>query len=351
VILRPAWKRLRLLGLALPLTAALLPSAGTADDSAVVPHMMGSIATVAHNRSGPGPAGPSSPLLYQTANAPVQSGASLYLVFWGAQWQVGWDDVSTNSAGVYPSSKAQTYITDFVKYVSSTATAWNATTTQYCSGVQVNSTSCPSGHPTPTNPPTYGGVWLDTNSPPPPTVLNDNCVVLVCLVPGGTLDAANMLAAEALRAAAHFNNHTHNANYLIMLPKATVTLGADAVYCAYHSEVKDGIDSIAYTNMPFIIDQPVGCGANFVNNDSTYGNGIYDGYSIVLGHEIAEAETDPLPFTKAAWRDSSGQENGDKCAWITPGTAGGAHNIGPDANGHVFAVQTLYSNSAGGCAG
>jgi serine protease len=103
--------------------------------------------------------------------------------------------------------------------------------------------------------------------------------------------------------------------------------------------------------MPYVMNGNVGCGENFVNADNSYGNGFFDGYSIVAGHEFAEAETDPLPFTNTAWQDSSGAENGDKCAWLSPGTPGGAHNIGPDAHGHRFAVQTLYSNSAGGCAG
>ena len=343
--------RLRLLALALPLAAAMVPALGTSAASTgdfVGAHMMASLNSV--QSSGSVQPSAVDQLKYQASGAPIESGATVYLIFWGEQWAVGWDDVS-NSGNVYSSGQAQTYITDFFKYVGSTATAWNATTVQYCSGVSVGATSCPTGNPHPTNPPVYGGSWVDTTSPPPPTVLNDNCVVLVCLVPGSSLDAANLLAAEALRAEAHFG-YNANADYMVMLPKATITLGADAVYCAYHSQAKDSSGRwISYTNMPYVMDGNVGCGENFVNNDSAYGNGFFDGYSIVGGHEFAEAETDPLPFTKQAWADSSGAENGDKCAWGTPGTAGGAHNIGPDANGHVFAVQTLWSNSASGCAG
>jgi hypothetical protein len=257
----------------------------------------------------------------------------------------------SNSGDVYSSGQAQQYIGDFFRYVGGNATAWNATTTQYCSGVAVGSTSCPSGHPQPTNPPAFGGSWVDTTSTPPPPVLPDNCAALVCLVPGSAADAANLLAQESLRAEAHFG-YDANADYMIMLPEATTTVGADTLYCAYHSQAKDSSGRwISYTNMPYVMNGNVDCGENFVNNDSSYGNGFFDGYSIVAGHEFAEAETDPLPFTNTAWQDSSGAENGDKCAWITPGTAGGAHNIGPDANGHSFAVQTLWSNSASGCAG
>lgn len=343
---------LRLLGLALPIAAALAPSLGTASasgttDSNVIPHFMKSI-----NASGPSgapPAGPSNPLIYQTANAPVETTAQVYLIFWGVQWQVGWSDVSFTGQ-VYSSGQAQTYITDFFKYVSASATAWNGTTTQYCQGTAQGSTSC-SGGTHITNPPVFGGSWVDTTSPPPPTLLPDSCVVIVCAT-GGIADTANLLAQEALRAEQHFG-YNANADYMIFLPEATLTLGADAVYCAYHSEVTDSSNrKISYTNMPYINTANVGCGQNFVNTtDNSYGNGFFDGYSIVAGHEFGEAETDPLPSSKAAWRDASGAENGDKCAWVQPGTAGGAHNIGPDANGHSFAVQTLWSNSAGGCAG
>jgi serine protease len=343
-----------MLALALPLAAALAPSTGTAADSAVpaagiVPHVMKSVnAAKGHAAASPAQA----PLQYQTAKAPIESRATVYLVFWGQQWATGWRDVS-NSGHVYTSGQAQQYITDYFKYVSSAATAWNGTTTQYCSGVPVGSTKCSGGLHI-TNPPVFGGTWVDTASPPPPPVIPDNCAALVCLVPGTSADAANLIAAEAIRAQQHFLGSASNANadYLIMLPEATVTPGADALYCAYHSQVKDASSRwISYSNMPYVMNANFACGENFVNADNGYGNGFFDGYSIVAGHEFAEAETDPLPFTNTAWQDASGAENGDKCAWISPGSAGGAHNIGPDANGHRFAVQTLYSNSAGGCAG
>jgi hypothetical protein len=355
VISRPVSRGLRLLALALPLTAALVPSASTAAGStsgttSVTPHLMLSLNATRQARAAAPPAGVSQ-LQYQTGGAPIQSGTTVFLIFWGEQWAVGWDDVS-NSGNVYTSGQAQTYITDFFKYVGSTATAWNATTTQYCSGVAVGATSCPSGNPHPTNPPAFGGTWVDTSSPPPPPLVPDNCVdATVCLVPGQSADVANLMAAEAVRAEQHFG-YNANANYMIMLPKEALTNGADATYCAYHSQAKDSSGRwIAYTNMPFVPTGNILCGENFVNSDNSYGNGFFDGYSIVAGHEFGEAETDPLDYTNSAWRDSSGQENGDKCAWITPGTPGGSHNIGPDAAGHSFAVQTLWSNSASGCAG
>lgn len=341
-------RRLRLLGVALPVAASLIPAI-----TAAAPQGHGNghgSGAPQHNKSGSGPAAASGPLLtYQSANAPVETAPVVYLIFWGVQWQVGWTDVS-NSGNTYTSAQAQSYITDFFKYVSSTATAWNGTTTQYCQGVAVGASSCPTGNPHVGNPPTFGGTWVDTTSPPPPPVVPDNCTTLACVVPGSSADAANLLAAEAVRAEQHFG-YNANANYMLLLPKATTTVGVLGA-CAYHSQAKDDQGRwISYTNMPYVMDSNILCGENFVNSDNSFGNGFFDGYSIVAGHEFAEAETDALPFTNSAWRDSSGEENGDKCAWIAPGTPGGAHNIGPDSAGHSYAVQTLWSNSAGGCAG
>jgi hypothetical protein len=70
------------------------------------------------------------------------------------------------------------------------------------------------------------------------------------------------------------------------------------------------------------------------------GNGIFDGYSIVTGHEYAEAVTDPDNFLSVqdSWNDAQGSENGDKCAWLD------TQNI--TLAWHGFAVQPLWSNEA-----
>jgi hypothetical protein len=76
-----------------------------------------------------------------------------------------------------------------------------------------------------------------------------------------------------------------------------------------------------------------------------------DGFTIVLGHEITEALTDPGAEESAgqvqygAWFDYQGWEIGDKCAWIGDGlqVPGAPFNmIGND--GRAYPVQTLWSN-------
>jgi serine protease len=95
------------------------------------------------------------------------------------------------------------------------------------------------------------------------------------------------------------------------------------------------VGDVSFTNLPYITDAGAGCGQNFVNS-----NGPLDGVSIVEGHEYAETITDQNPA--GGYTDSSGNENGDKCAWITPGTSGGSFNL-TTATG-TFAMQTTWAN-------
>ena len=88
---------------------------------------------------------------------------------------------------------------------------------------------------------------------------------------------------------------------------------------------------------------------NFVNpSNNAFGNGYFDGFSIVGGHEYAETITDPYPDT--GWLDRFAAENGDKCAWISSGQ-GAAADI--SLGGASYAVQSLWSNAfnnrSGGC--
>jgi hypothetical protein len=102
----------------------------------------------------------------------------------------------------------------------------------------------------------------------------------------------------------------------VLTPHGKSTLGFGGQWCAYHDNATFNGQSLAYANIPYQPDAGTSCGMNFVNpgNDS-FGHGYFDGFSIVGGHEYAEAISDAYPSSVLAWVDSQGSENGDKCAW------------------------------------
>jgi hypothetical protein len=103
-------------------------------------------------------------------------------------------------------------------------------------------------------------------------------------------------------------------------------------FCAWHDFTSSSAGNIPYTNMPYVLDAGSGCGAGSVQNQ-------LDGFSIVGGHEYAETLSDPEPAS--GWLDSSGEENGDKCAWMNLSTL--------SLSTGTFAVQPIWSNNDGGC--
>jgi hypothetical protein len=117
--------------------------------------------------------------------------------------------------------------------------------------------------------------------------------------------------------------------------------GFGSQYCAYHNVtvLPSGAD-LSWTNMPYLPDQGASCGAGFL---PTGPSPALQGWSIVGGHEYAEAATDPFTATGLyAWYDAAGEEIGDKCAWqgiFTEATAGGS-----------FVQQPEWSNAISGCA-
>jgi len=261
------------------------------------------------------------------ATGTISSQPAVYIVFWGSQW---------SQADPYA-----TYLQNFLKGLYTTGDKWTTVADQYCEGghsgdVTCSSTSTHVGSPSGA---LVKGVWWD------------NALPAVPYTPGLlNIPTADAMASEAIKAAQHFGNTTAasnvNTQYVIALPSRAIPPG-EGYYCAYHSSVNSsGVGDVAYTNLPYLTDVGSLCGENAVNSGSA---GTYDGVSIVEGHEYMETITDMRPRT--GWTDSSGQENGDKCAWISSGP-GAMANITTTTG--TFAVQSTWSNSlnsgAGGCA-
>ncbi|WEO93731.1 hypothetical protein A6P39_006755 [Streptomyces sp. FXJ1.172] len=256
----------------------------------------------------------------------VVTSPKIYVVYWGNQWGTG--STVTND----PSGEAALQL-NFFQHAYGSGDTWSNSQTQYCQGVATGTTQCNGagtavGHPA-ANP--VGGTWLDSSAK----------------VANRPSDAA--IAAEAVKAAAHFGVSGDNAEVIVDLPHGVVPNGFKTQYCAWHDHTTTGSGAdLPYTNMPYITDAGSGCGANFVSTGSSGVNGATEGITIVGGHEYAETLTDPAP--SSGWTDSTGYETGDKCAWISSGQ--GASSI-VGLNGTNFAVQSLWSNNfnggAGGC--
>jgi hypothetical protein len=247
----------------------------------------------------------------------VETAPKVYLVLWGSQW--------TNND---PSGE-ESLLASFFGHAG--GSSWLASVTQYCEGVASGTVFC-NGAGTAAG----GGVsfsssasvWYDSASAAPSS------------------PSQSQLAAEAVRAAAHFGNTASGSNDTTQYVVATATQnnasGFGTQYCAWHSSTSSSYGNIAYTNLPYITDAGASCGANFNNL------GAKAGITIVEGHEMAETITDQYP--NGGWLDRNGEENGDKCAWITSGQSASAS---VSLNGTSFPVQSLWSNvfnsDSGGC--
>ena len=258
----------------------------------------------------------------------VETAPKVYLVFWG------WGS-TTNPFG--DPTGERTYLINFLNGLYTSGEHWHDSTLQYCQGVSAGATSCPTGAAhvgSPTAPMLGAGnvnVWDDTSAAESETFL-----------PVGVNGIGNGIPGEAYKAAVHFGNTTTASNasaqYIIALPPKRWPAGFGAYYCAYHTYDTTAAGNVAYTVLPYMSDFGITCGGNSVNSGTA---GTRDGISIVEGHEYGETVTDQFP--SGGWLDSSGAENGDKCAWT------GLHNLSLPTG--TFAVQPLWSNSANGCVG
>ena len=238
----------------------------------------------------------------------VETTPKVYLVLWGSQWS---SDPS-GEAGILGGFLGGVF-----------GSSWLNSVTQYCQGIANGSSACgSSGHAGNSNG-TYAGTISDTSTAP-------------------SHPSQSQLAAEAIKIAGQAGNTTAASNattqYVIATAHNNNASGFGTSYCAWHSSTSSSYGNIAYTNLPYITDAGASCGANF------NGLGAKAGITIVEGHELAETITDQFP--NGGWLDRSGEENGDKCAWISSGT-GASRNISLSTG--TFPVQTLWSNANNGC--
>lgn len=239
----------------------------------------------------------------------VELAPKVYLVYWG--WPGTNDPVQSLSQ-------------NFVSAIG--GTSWAAIDTQYYESVggQQDHISNPTQ--------LLAGVWYDTTNP-----IHDNLSMQ---------DIGN----EAQRGVQHFGiTDLADSNVVVMQPKNANDAGFNqGQYCAWHDWSTDGYSfapgtlPFAFTSIPYVLNAGAACGQDFVNKAP---GGDLDGVTMVLGHEIAEAITDPGAGVSGntGWMDLNQEENGDKCAWVDIGPGSAGNITGND--GRPYAVQSLWDNT------
>lgn len=272
--------------------------------------------------------GATSNLTYQGGK--VETTPAVYIDFWGSWWDGG-TVTGTQNQNQYTPAAAMTYIQDFFGNVG--GSGWANIDTQYCQGGTTGTTTCgtSSSHVTNAAAPTQLIKFMVDTSPVP------------------TSPSQSSIATEAQAAATAMGDAPTSqpaATVFVFTPSGDSMSGFGTSWCAWHSVTSLGGQSLPYAYMPYQPDAGASCGENFVNpatSANSFGNGYFDGFSVVGGHEYAEAVTDPITANGSyAWLDSRGSEIGDKCAW---NSASNNTSLG----GILFAVQPLWSNAASGC--
>ncbi|RAG85758.1 hypothetical protein DN069_09620 [Streptacidiphilus pinicola] len=268
----------------------------------------------------------------------------VYLVFYGSQW--GAQGVNRRLDATFSGDPygAAPVAQEMFKGVGTGGERWSADLTQWCDGpnVAAGATGCPVGArfiPYQSGG-VLAGVWYDS-----------------ARSPGSA--SGHQLGQVAVAAARHFGNTTPAANrqayYVILSPHGTDPDHYLGQYCAWHDSTADPTltggavaspyGNLAFSNQPYTMDAGASCGTGFVNSP-----GLWDGWTITLGHEWHEAMSDPLPaggWTNNTSSSYNGEEDADECAWLTPRTPGGAADVAMGTG--TFAEQSDWSNDTDSC--
>jgi hypothetical protein len=123
-----------------------------------------------------------------------------------------------------------------------------------------------------------------------------------------------------------------------------------ASYCAWHSYGQCGGVPVQFAFF-WKLDGDPGCDPQSAVPNESQGLAAL---ANVSGHELSEARTDPA--SPGAWYDSSGAENGDKCAWTfnvpyVKFSNGSEWKIQGEWSNNAYNSGTGYPNSSGqnGC--
>lgn len=273
-----------------------------------------------------------SPLVQ--GSGPIMEEPTNYLIFW-------------QPPGTHFPSGYQAAIEQFFKDVGGTPF------------LQIEKQYCGSGGKCPKGISHYGGTWTDTNAYPG----TDDGSTTNPLTDGDMQTAVN----DAIGANSSWNGPGTNTMYFVFTGIIDGTspaepihscMGSDcfagldtnpsgSAYCAYHGNFSSSGNDVIYAVQP---EDALGACYPGSYNGGPYPNGAgnVDITLSAVSHEMFEANTDP---DLSNWRDSTGDEIGDKCAYHYPW---GDPNAGPFEsdgtnivlNGDPYSLQTEWSNGA-----
>lgn len=198
----------------------------------------------------------------------------------------------------------------------------------------------------------YGGVVIDHDPVP-----SNGCSEPPTAPPGWTTCMSDaQMRKEILHViSVHHLPTTAQDVYFVVTPNdfgscdqaGGCALGGSAAgsYCAYHGETATG--DIVYAVIPYNYVPP-----HCLSGVTPRPNGsTADPTLSSLSHEHNEMITDPHPFTDPAWRDQSGDEDGDKCEGVYGPAIGGSSGRQWDESihgGHYW-LQEEWSNDDHSC--
>ncbi len=258
-------------------------------------------------------------------NGPTMHTNTTYAVFWGASkaWDSGYQAL------------IQRYFGDVAAASGASSNVYDAGTQYYDS---VNGNILDNS--------TVGGSYADT-TPYPANGCTDKATS-ICL---SDLQLQNEIQADMKASGWSGSNPTGGESQLIFIftPKGVGSCAGSSCaytnYCAYHSWLGSGTSAVLYANQPYANQNY----SIYTCNSGQWPNGnSADATLNVVSHEHNEAITDQQG---SAWYDSSGNEDGDKCAWnfgsALGGTSGAEYN--QVINGDTYYLQQEWSNKSSGC--
>jgi PKD repeat protein len=321
----------RLCLLALAVAAAALPAPATAAVKAprarllgVVPHR-GEVSRLAPSSR----AAAAAPTNLTYHGGPVMHTNTTYAIYWRPP--------------SYATDFSATYRPLVNQFLSDVAADSAQRTNVYASDTQYNDAT---GHARYLS--TYGGSFGDSTAYPSTT-----CQA----VPGKPCLTDDQIAARVNGfVGANGLPRGLTALYFVLTPPGVAVCdgtGTDATcsnasggFCAYHSELGIGAARTLYAVEPYPAISGCSPGQS-PNNDAAA-----DAQINLISHEHNEAITDPT-ISPGAWYDgTTGQENGDKCAWGfgTPlGQTGAGQQYNQLINGRSYWLQREWSNFDTAC--